>query len=192
MSLGTANRRHLALTAHTRRCPAKIRPPTLPDRPMLFRRLAIPLALLLLTACATKPPVVYRLEKFEADKPFTFHSDLPPLVLCELGKRALLSQGYEVDATSPQAIRGTKFFQPQLDYQVQLKVTLVCLPSKDDTTLYANALQTRFELKSSSSSTGLSVAGLGSISLPWPADKSALVKVAEETIGNPKNYHRLF
>ncbi|MPN41927.1 hypothetical protein SDC9_189482 [bioreactor metagenome] len=61
-----------------------------------------------------------------------------------------------------------------------------------DTTIYANALQTRYELKAGGSSTGLSVTGLGSISVPWPTDKNSLVKVGEETIADAEFYRRLF
>ena len=68
----------------------------------------------------------------------------------------------------------------------------MCLPSNVGAVIYANALQTRYELKSASSSTGVSVAGIGSISLPWAADKEALVKVGEETVADPDFYRRLF
>lgn len=145
-----------------------------------------------LSACSSSPAPAYRAESFEAETPFQFHSELPPLLLCENGKRALLSQGYEVDASSPLNIRGSKFFQPQAELQVQLRITLVCVPTGNDTTVYANALQTRYELKSSGSSTGLSVTGIGSISLPWPTDKGTLVKVGEETISDAGFYQRLF
>lgn len=145
-----------------------------------------------LSACSSKPAQPYRSERFEAETPYQFHSDTPPQQLCDYGKRALLSQGYEVDASAPLNIRGSKFFQPQSDFQVQLRITLVCLPGKEDSTIYANALQTRYELKSGGSSTGLSVSGLGSISLPWPTDKSALIKVGEETVDDPEFYRRLF
>lgn len=36
------------------------------------------------------------------------------------------------------------------------------------------------------------MAGLGSISVPWPTDKNSLVKVGEETITDPDFYYRLF
>jgi hypothetical protein len=150
------------------------------------------LALLALAGCATSPTPAYRAEAFEAETPFQFHSELKPQELCDYGKRALLSQGYEVDASAPLNIRGSKFFQPQTDYQVQLRITLVCLPTGRDSTVYANALQTRYELKSGGSSTGLSVAGIGSISVPWPTDKSSLVKVGEETVIDAEFYRRLF
>ena len=158
---------------------------TLPRIPTILLALA-------LAGCSTKPAQVYRTETFEIETPFQYHSDLPPLVLCEYGKRALLSQAYEVDASVPSNIKGSKFFQPETDHQVQLRITLTCMNTGRDTTIYANALQTRYELKSGGSSTGLSVAGLGSLSLPWPTDKSSLVKVGEETIADAEFYQRLF
>lgn len=159
---------------------------------MQYRPFFASLTLIALGACSTAPAPAYRAETFEAETPFQLHSDLPPLVLCDVGKRALLSQGYEVDASQPQSIRGSKFFQPQAEQQVQLRITLVCLPTGHDSTIFANGLQTRYELKSGGSSTGLSVAGIGSISVPWPTDKSSLVKVGEETIIDADFYRRLF
>ena len=46
-------------------------------------RLIALLLALALAGCASKPAPVYRAESFEAETPFQFHSDLPPLVLCE-------------------------------------------------------------------------------------------------------------
>jgi hypothetical protein len=150
------------------------------------------IAALFVAACSSAPAPAYRAESFDAETPFQFHSDLTPDILCDRAKRALLSQGYQVDATEPQNIHGSKFFQPQAELQVQLRITMVCLPTGEASAIYANALQTRFELKSGGSSTGLSVAGLGSISVPWPTDKSSLVKVGEETVSDPEFYRRLY
>ena len=159
--------------------------------PFRISCLCVAASVLAVAACSSTPAPSYSTEQFDVETPFQYHSDLPPLILCEIGKRALLSQGYEVDASSPQNIRGSKFFQPQSDYQAQLRITLVCLPGKNDSTVFANARQTRYELKAGSSS-GLSVAGIGSISVPWPTDKNSLVKVGEETIADPEFYRRLF
>lgn len=154
----------------------------------------LPFALsgLLLAGCASAPPSVYRTETFSADSPFVTWSTRQPESACELGRRALLSQGYQVDSSNPNSISGEKFFQPLADQGVRLTISMVCLPSNVGTVLYANALQTRFERKSAGSSTGLSVTGLGSISLPWASDKDAMVKVGEETIADPDFYRRLF
>lgn len=165
---------------------------TQPMFQMPYKSLITCLAAMTVVACNSTPNPAYRAESFEAETPFQFHSEQSAETLCELGKRALLSQGYEVESTAPKHIRGSKFFQPQVDNQVQLRITMVCLDGGHDATIYANALQTRYELKSSGSSTGLSVTGIGSISVPWPTDKGSLVKVGEETIADPEFYHRLF
>lgn len=146
---------------------------------------------LVVSACST-PPAPYLTETFDSESPFMDWSDRQPAAACELGKRALLSQGYRVDSTNPQSIRGEKFFQPKGDVGMTLHITLVCLPSNLGAVLYANALQTRFEMKSAASSTGVSVAGVGSISLPWSSDKEAMVKVGEETVTDPGFYRRFF
>jgi len=147
---------------------------------------------LLLAGCASAPPPAYRGESFDAESPFVTWSTREPAAACEIGKRALLSQGYQVDSSKPNSIRGEKFFLPKPDYGMTLNITLVCLPSNVGTAVYANALQTRYELKSAASSTGVSVAGIGSISVPWASDKEALIKVGEETISDPDFYRRLF
>ena len=147
---------------------------------------------LLLAGCASAPPPAYRSENFDAESPFVTWSTREPAAACEIGKRALLSQGYQVDSSKPNSIRGEKFFLPKADYGMTLNITLVCLPSNVGTAVYANALQTRYELKSAASSTGVSVAGIGSISVPWASDKEALIKVGEETISDPDFYRRLF
>lgn len=150
------------------------------------------LACVLLGACNSAPPAAYRAETFTAESPFVNWSTREPSAACEIGKRALLSQGYQVDSSKATQIRGEKFFLPKPDHAMTLSITLVCLPSNVGTAIYANALQTRYELKSAASSTGVSVAGVGSISLPWSSDKEAMVKVGEETVNDPDFYRRLF
>jgi hypothetical protein len=147
---------------------------------------------LILAGCASPPAPVYRSETFQSESPFMTWISRDPAGTCELGKRALLSQGYQVDGVNPALIRGEKFFQPKPDKGVKLAITLVCLPSNLGTVMYANALETRYELKSAASSTGVSLAGVGSISLPWASDKEALIKVGDETVSDADFYRRLF
>jgi len=149
-------------------------------------------ASLLVAGCRTSPPPAYRGETFDTESPFVNWSTKEPVAACEIAKRALLSQGYKVDSSNPTSIRGEKLFLPKPDYAMRLDITLVCLPSNVGAAMYANALQTRFEMKSAASSAGVGVAGVGSISLPWSSDKEALVKVGEETISDPAFYRRLF
>ena len=167
-------------------------------RPALFH-FWHPLALAcgFLVACASTPPApVYQAETFAAATPFLYYSDHEPLNACEIGKRALLSQGYQLDSApasaQPLTIRGEKYFLPAPDRASKLAITLVCLPSSLGAAIYANAMETHFELKSRGSSAGVSVSGFGSLSLPWVADKDTLVKVGEVTITDPEFYRRLF
>jgi len=166
-------------------------------RPALCRRTAIAtLVALALAACAAKPPVrSYVNESFTLDSPFQYYSDRAPESACEVGKRALLSQGYQIENAQPLAtltIRGEKYFQPRADHANKLSITLVCLPSSLGAVIYANALETQYELKSQGSSAGFSVSGMGSLSLPWTSDKDVLVKIGDVTVTQPEFYQKLF
>jgi len=151
---------------------------------------------LLLAGCVSTPRHVYQGETFPAETPFQYFSDREPAGACEVGQRALLSQGYQIDGalmlTRTLTVRGDKYFQPTSEQASKLTITLVCLPSSLGSVVYANAMETRFELKSRGSSAGVSVSGIGSLSLPWAADKDTLVKVGEATITAPEFYQRLF
>lgn len=154
--------------------------------------LAVLLPILLSSCNASKPVRVYQTESFPTDTPFQYYSSREPEGACEIGKRALLSQGYQVESAQPLNVRGEKYFQPTPDQGTKLSISLICLPSSLGAVVYANALETNFELKSRGSSAGVSVSGFGSLSLPWTADKDTLVKTGEATITEPGFYQRLF
>lgn len=158
-------------------------------------RLAFLVAAFCLTACASnnKAPAAYKAETFGNETPFLWHTTLSAGESCEKGRRALLSQGYEIELQTGARVKGVKYFMPSSNKQLLLRITLVCLESSGGSTIYANALQSSHELRTGATSSGLSVAGVGSISLPWPAsDAGTLVKVGEETIDDPDFYQRLF
>ena len=104
----------------------------------------------------------------------------------------MLSHGYQIEGAQLRSIRGEKYFQPTPEQVTKLTISLACLPSSLGAVIYASAMETNFELKSRGSSAGVSVAGIGSLSLPWAADKDTLVKVGEVTITAPDFYQRLF
>lgn len=150
-------------------------------------------ASLVLGACGTtKAPRSYQSETFTSETPFQYYSNRDAEGACEVGKRALLSQGYQIDDEKPRNIRGEKYFRPRPDEATRLSITLVCLPSSLGAVIYASALETQFEMKAKGSSAGVSVSALGSVSLPWAIDKDTLVKVGEETVIAPDFYQRLF
>lgn len=159
-----------------------------------MRTVAVPLLLIaVLAGCAsTSPAPAWRAETFSEETPFEYRTPISAKEACAVGQRALLSQGYQVESPQPQAVRGRKLFGPAPGHNMELGISLVCLPTQLGSVLYASALQTRYELKTSTTNAGVSVAGMGSISLPWLADKDSLVKVSEETVSDPEFYRRLF
>ncbi len=157
------------------------------------RRLAVLLLSVSLVACGSfKQSRSYQTETFSSDSPFEYYSSREPDAACEIVKRALLSQGYQIDDTRQGTIRGEKYFRPSPEDADRLSITMVCLPSALGSVIYASALETRYEMKAKGTNAGVSVAALGSISLPWSIDKDTLVKVGEETITSPYFYERLF
>ena len=163
-------------------------------RAPLFRRPAAALLLAaLVTGCQTTQPTAsaYQAETFTVETPFQYYSERGPEAACEIGKRALLSQGYQVEEVRPQNLRGEKYFQPSPANATKLSINIVCLPSSLGAVIYANATETYFELKARGSSTGISLSGM-SLSLPWALDKDTLVKIGEETITQPDFYQRFF
>ena len=164
-----------------------------PPRLIACRSLVLLGLCALLSACtATKPQRSYQSESFPSESPFQYYSSREPESACEVAKRALLSQGYQVDNAKPLNLRGNKYFRPSAEQGSTLSITLVCLPSSLGTVIYANALETQYEMKSKGSNAGVSVSALGSVTLPWAADKDTLVKIGEETVTDPEFYQRLF
>ncbi len=89
-------------------------------------------------------------------------------------------------------MRGVKVFQPDEDIHMELEFNVVCASTTRGTRVYANAIQTQYELKDSSKSAGLSVSGVGSLSLPWSSRGDTLSKVGAETVSDPRFYTRFF
>ena len=79
---------------------------------------------LLVAACVTKPVRVYEDESFMRDTPYEYYSSRVPEGDCEIGKRALLSQGYQVDDGKALTIKGEKYFKPVSDQANKLTITL--------------------------------------------------------------------
>ncbi|GAB2180014.1 hypothetical protein DLREEDagrD3_02370 [Denitratisoma sp. agr-D3] len=165
--------------------------------PRRLRRLILLLLTGLLAGCGSTSPKLSELsvindERFDVMSPYAYQTSVSKEKACEAARKTLLSQGYQVDLRDALTINGTKFFQPTKDHHTKLEVGLVCVDTEEGTVVYANAKQTYFELKASSNSAGLGLAGMGSISLPWSASVDNLVKVGEETVTDKSFYRRLF
>jgi hypothetical protein len=158
---------------------------------------AAALATTLFGGCSTNQSklAVYQNENFHSDETYSRLFDAPVELTCEAARRALLSQGYVVSVLKPDAVDGTKSFQPQGDVHVQIEFHVVCAPEGQGgrvATAYVNALQDRYALKKSPNSASLGVSAIGSLSIPFTGSDDSMVKVASETIPAGPFYDRFF
>lgn len=135
---------------------------------------------------------VYRDETFATESPYRKHMDVPAQRACESAQLALLSQGYRLETIEPNSIKGVKDFQPSEDIHAIVEFNVVCRDYRSGSIMFANAVQTKYELKKSSKTLNLGVSSAGSVSLPWGKTTEALVKIAGETISDQEFYSRFF
>ena len=139
------------------------------------------------------PPPVYLSERFDAASSHAHRYPRGAEDVCEGARRALLSQGYVLSRNDRVVLVGSKFFQPEKDRHVELKLQVTCVP--DDATdraasAYVTAWEDQYVVKKSTSSSSLGVSAIGSISLPMGSTEDSLVKVGVETVRDPAFYER--
>lgn len=137
-------------------------------------------------------PRVYRQETFEAESPFKADLNVSAQKACEAAQLALLSQGYRLESTEPYSIKARKDFQPETELNAVIEFSVVCKDYLAGSILFANAVQTSYELKKSRQSTSISVPTAGSLSLPLGKTTESLVKISGETISDKAFYARFF
>ncbi|KNZ30817.1 MAG: hypothetical protein AD742_20725 [Methylibium sp. NZG] len=117
-----------------------------------------------------------------------------PAATCEAGRRALLSQGFVINAADAAQVKGRKQFQPEAEVHVEIEFTVVCATdgAGRKTIAFVNARQDRYALKRSPNSASVGVSVIGSLSLPISSSEDSLVKVASETITSAPFYDRFF
>jgi hypothetical protein len=152
-------------------------------------QIALVLSATLLAACST--PSVYQDEKFTQQTPYFRHVAQGEVEACEAAQRTLLSQGYRLELVYVQNVRAIKDFQPDDDNYVTIDISVVCMPNKGGATVYANAVETTYELRKTSGAASLSVPG-GGIAMPWGKSTDTLVKVAGKTVADEQFYKRFF
>lgn len=147
-------------------------------------------AIFALAACGSDP--VHRQESFDPKAPYQYRMPVEAGMACNAAKLALLSQGYAAEAQGQNQLKGNKSFQPEDDRHVIIDFNVHCVATRTGTMLYANATESRFDLKKSSQSAGISIASVGGITLPWGSSSESLVKVAGQTIADPQFYRRFY
>ena len=153
-------------------------------------------AALVLAGCAA-PPLPHHgpQENFASVATYARLFDAAPAHTCEAARRALLSQGYLIQAASAEQVEGRKNFQPDAESHLQIYIRVVCVPDAPQGVLstgFVTAVQDRYTVKKVSNSASLGVGGIGSVSVPLTAGSEALVKVASETIASEAFYDSFF
>lgn len=167
----------------------------------VFRCVAGLAGALLLAGCAI-PDAVPGLDKqgftpndFDSSSMYVRRMDAAQADTCEAARRALLSQGYLVQAATSEMVTARKFYQPNPDTHYTVEMRVVCAPEGDNgerSSAFASAVQDRYVIKKVNNSASLGVGGLGSVSLPFSATDDTLVKVGSETINDAQFYSRFF
>ena len=118
---------------------------------------------------------------------------------CEAARRALLSQGYQINTATVESVIGRKSFQPSAEVHLEVEFRVTCArerpgPAEEPHTaiVFVTALQERYGLKKSNNSASVGVGVLGSLSLPFSSSDDALVKIASQTLTDEHFYDRFF
>ena len=165
--------------------------------PCVTRRLSVPLLVCIsaiLAGCAS-PKAAYEREDFAQNDVFSRTFPTASTTACDAGRRALLSQGYNIDRFDPARVSGHKNFQGEDGLHTQINFNIDCASdgsANQRATVFANAVQDRYSIKRTTSSASVGVSVLGQVSMPFGSSDDSLVKTASQTVSRPKFYEGFF
>lgn len=165
--------------------------------PRFTRRTAIPLLATLtavLAGCSSPKPA-YEKEDFAQSDTFSRTFPAASIAACDAGRRALLSQGYNIDKFDASRVTGHKNFQGEDGQHSQISFNIECASdgsSNERATVFANAVQDRYSIKRTSNAASVGVSVLGQVSMPFGASDDSLVKTGSQTVTRPKFYEGFF
>jgi len=168
----------------------------LPHRPSCGRTVLAALLVASLASCSfgrEKEPPPPLGETFSAEDTYSRSFESPPEVACEATRRALLGQGYVIAESANDTLQAVKNFQPESDVHTQLLVRATCVPKPaNGSIVFVNAVQDRYDLKTTTKSASVGLSMLGSVSVPIGSSGANLVRVASNTVQNVGFYSRFF
>ena len=135
---------------------------------------------------------VYRKEEFGRDSIYQRNYAVSAARACEVAQLVLLRQGYQIGMKEPASFAARKEFQPEREENATIEFVVICKEEAFGSMVFANAVETRNELKKSSQAASIGIPSAGSISLPWSKSAEALVKVGGKTIDDKGFYSRFF
>ncbi|MCD0498706.1 DUF2242 domain-containing protein [Achromobacter spanius] len=165
--------------------------------PCVTRRLPVALFVCLtaILAGCTSPKPAYEREDFTQNDVFSRTFPTASTTACDAGRRALLSQGYNIDRFDPARVSGHKNFQGEDGQHTQINFNIDCASdgsANQRATVFANAVQDRYSIKRTTSSASVGVSVLGQVSMPFGSSDDSLVKTASQTVSRPKFYEGFF
>ena len=172
--------------------------------PRLFLAVCTGLLASALAGCARLPEAMPGLEQrhlqftpndFDAASMHTRHVLDSQANTCEAARRALLSQGYIVNSSSPELVEGTKHFQPDVESHLKMLIRVVCVPEDAQgqvSLAFVTGVQESYSLKKANTSASLGLSAIGSLSIPLMSSSDSMVKVGVETISEESFYDGFF
>ena len=146
----------------------------------------------LVVAACSPTPVVYTRESFAADSPYQKKVQVGAATACEGARRVLLGDGYVLDRSDGENVKGRKAYRSEGDRSTFVEMSVVCVADPAGTSLYANGLLSTYDVKKSTSSASVGVSAFGSVSLPFGQSVDSMVKTSDETITDREFYRRFF
>ncbi|MGE8668937.1 MAG: DUF2242 domain-containing protein [Achromobacter mucicolens] len=165
--------------------------------PRATRRIVFPLfaTLTAVLAGCSSPKPVYEREDFAQSDTYSRSVPAASSAACDAGRRALLSQGYNIDKYEPSRVTGHKNFEGEDGQHTQISFNVECAPdgsAHEGATVFANAVQDRYSIKRTGNSASVGVSVLGQVSMPFGGSDDSLVKTASQTVTRPKFYDGFF
>lgn len=158
--------------------------------------LAVAAGCMALAGCTSTPRQAYP-ETFKDTSTYSRSYAASDAATCEAARRALLSQGYTIGKAQTDGVEGQKNFQVQDENQQHQVISFHVVCASDHhaspkTTVFVNAVQDRYIIKKTSSSAGVGLSVLGSVSMPFGSSDDSLAKISSETISASSFYEGFF
>jgi hypothetical protein len=146
---------------------------------------------LVLAACGANTARITQ-DSFSVDSPYKSKLNSNSTVACESARRALLGDGYIIDAYSKENVKGRKAYRMESDRSTFIEMNVVCVDDSDGAMVYANGVLSTYDVKRSGASASVGVSALGSVSLPFGQSAESMVKTSDDTIREKEFYRRFF
>ncbi|WP_447920721.1 DUF2242 domain-containing protein [Achromobacter aegrifaciens] len=157
--------------------------------------LALSVVLTGVLAGCSSPKPEFEKEDFTQNNTYSRTVSASNVAACDAGRRALLSQGYNIDKFEGSRVTGHKNFQDENGQHTQIAFNIECASdgsSNERATVFANAVQDRYSIKRTNSSASVGVSVLGQVSMPFGSSDDSLVKTGSQTVARPKFYDGFF